>query len=107
MLATTFKDVKVRVNVIAPGIFPSEMTAGSSGDDNKSKLDMEPTNPSGRTGEDSDMAATVLFLAGKGGLWYNEQILYPDGGKFETSKILTVMLVLTCAGVTLTQPAYN
>lgn len=33
MLATTFKDVKVRVNVIAPGVFPSEMTAGKSGED--------------------------------------------------------------------------
>ena len=81
MLATTFADVKVRVNVIAPGIFPSEMTAGESGDDNKSKLDMELSNPAGRTGEDSDMAASILFLAGKGGLFYNEQILYPDGGK--------------------------
>ena len=81
MLATTFKDVKVRVNVIAPGIFPSEMTAKESGDDNKSTLDIEMTNPSGRTGEDSDMAATILFLAGKGGLFYNEQILYPDGGE--------------------------
>lgn len=77
MLATTFADVKVRVNVIAPGVFPSEMTAGESGEDNKSTLDMEPSNPSGRTGEDSDMAATILMLAGKGGLFYNEQIMYP------------------------------
>ena len=81
MLATTFKDVKVRVNTIAPGIFPSEMTAGDSEEDKKSTLDMEPTNPSGRTGEDSDVAATILILAGKGGLFYNEQIMYPDGGK--------------------------
>jgi len=80
MLATTFKDVKVRVNVIAPGVFPSEMTAGSSGDDNKSELDMKSTNPAGRKGHDSDMAATILFLAGKGGVFYNEQIMYPDGG---------------------------
>lgn len=82
MLATTFKDVNVRVNVIAPGIFPSEMTAGESGEDNKSTLDMELSNPAGRTGVDSDMAATILFLAGKGGVYYNEQILYPDGGEF-------------------------
>ena len=81
MLATTFKDCKVRVNVIAPGIFPSEMTAGKSGEDNKSTLDMKLTNPAGRTGHDSDMAATILFLAGKSGLFYNEQILYPDGGE--------------------------
>ena len=81
MLATTLVETKVRVNVIAPGIFPSEMTAGESGEDNKSKLEMEMSNPAQRTGHDSDMAATILFLAGKGGLFYNEQILYPDGGE--------------------------
>ncbi len=81
MLATTFAQTKVRVNVIAPGIFPSEMTGGSSGDDNKTKLDMTPSNPAGRTGHDSDMGATILFLAGKGGVFYNEQIMYPDGGE--------------------------
>lgn len=74
MLATTFKDVGVRVNVIAPGVFPSEMTAGSSGDDNKSELDMRSYNPAGRKGYDTDMAASILFLAGRGGAWYNEQI---------------------------------
>ncbi|GAB7364934.1 hypothetical protein MBLNU230_g5722t1 [Neophaeotheca triangularis] len=81
MLATTIKDTKVRCNVIAPGPFPSEMTAGSSGEDNKSKLDMQVTNPAGRVGHDTDMGATILFLAGKGGVFYNEQIMYPDGGK--------------------------
>lgn len=80
MLATTFAETKVRVNVIAPGVFPSEMTAGSSGEDNKSKLDMEPSNPAKRPGHDTDMAATVLFLAGPGGVFYNEQFMFPDGG---------------------------
>jgi NAD(P)-dependent dehydrogenase (short-subunit alcohol dehydrogenase family) len=82
MLATMFKDVKVRVNVIAPGVFPSEMTAGGKSDEksNKSELDMRSYNPAGRKGHDSDMAATILFLAGRGGVFYNEQILYPDGG---------------------------
>lgn len=75
------------------------MTAGSSNDSNKSELDMRSYNPAGRKGEDTDMGATVsadlegppsvlanfgqiLFLAGKGGVFYNEQILYPDGGKY-------------------------
>ncbi|TKA31727.1 hypothetical protein B0A50_01805 [Salinomyces thailandicus] len=80
MLATTFAQTKVRVNVIAPGVFPSEMTAGSSNEENKSELDMNSTNPAGRKGHDSDMAATILFLAGRGGVFYNEQIMYPDGG---------------------------
>ena len=49
MMATTFAETKIRVNCIAPGIFPSEMTAGSSGDDQKSTLDMEMSNPAGST----------------------------------------------------------
>ncbi|MCJ1421413.1 hypothetical protein MMC32_007776 [Xylographa parallela] len=80
MMATTFAEAKIRVNCIAPGIFPSEMTAGSSGDDQKSKLEMEMSNPAGRTGQDSDMAACILFLAGPGGVFLNSQVLYPDGG---------------------------
>ena len=81
MLATTFADARIRVNCIAPGIFPSEMTAGSSGEDQKSKLEMEMSNPARRTGHDSDMAACILFLAGPGGLFLNAQVLYPDGGE--------------------------
>ncbi len=79
-MATTFAEAKIRVNCIAPGIFPREMTAGSSGDDQKSKLDMEMSNPAKRTGHDSDMAACLLFLAGPRGLFMNGQILYPEGG---------------------------
>ncbi|EUC44859.1 hypothetical protein COCMIDRAFT_26917 [Bipolaris oryzae ATCC 44560] len=80
MLATTFIGTKVRVNTIAPGVFPSEMTTGSSDEDNKSRMDSEMSNPAGRPGADTDMAATVLMLAGPGGVFYNEQVLYPDGG---------------------------
>jgi NAD(P)-dependent dehydrogenase (short-subunit alcohol dehydrogenase family) len=80
MLATTFVKTKVRVNVIAPGVFPSEMTTGESGEDNKSVIEGGMSNPAGRPGKDTDMAAAVLLLAGPGGVFFNEQILYPDGG---------------------------
>lgn len=80
MLATTFTQVKVRVNIIAPGVFPSEMTVGASDGDNKSSTDMSSSNPAGRKGMETDMGATILFLAGKGGVFFNEQIMYPDGG---------------------------
>ncbi|KAL9127809.1 MAG: hypothetical protein Q9217_003393 [Psora testacea] len=80
MLATTLTSAKIRVNCIAPGVFPSEMTTSSSGDDQKSKLDMKMSNPAGRAGNDSDIAACILFLAGPGGLFLNNQVLYPDGG---------------------------
>lgn len=88
MLATTFAGTKVRVNAIAPGMFPSEMTSPSrsSDDDGKTRdLDMTSSNPAGRKGKDRDMAATILFLAGKGGAFYNQQVLFPDGGGLSVS----------------------
>ena len=82
MLSTTFAQTGVRVNVLAPGIFPTEMTAGTSGPDQKSKLEkMAMPNVAGRPGHETDMAATILLLAGRGGSYYYNQILYPDGGE--------------------------
>ena len=34
----------------------------------------------GRPGHDSDMAATILYLAGPGGVFLNGQVIYLDGG---------------------------
>lgn len=64
----------------AEGVFPSEMTSGESNEHQKSTLDSEASNPAGRYGHDTDMAACLLFLAGPGGVFLNNQILYPDGG---------------------------
>lgn len=80
MMATTFSQTKIRVNCIAPGLFPSEMTTGESGEDQKSKIDKKLSNPAQRPGNDQDMAACILFLAGPGGLFLNSQVIYPDGG---------------------------
>ncbi|CAF3560163.1 unnamed protein product [Fusarium graminearum] len=104
ILATLCKDVKVRVNVIAPGLFPSEMTTGESDEGNKSKIETKSYNPAGRPGHDTDMAATILFLVGKGGLFYNGQIVYPDGGKF-VLKIRAHMALTDNIGNLLVQPA--
>lgn len=81
MLATTLIGTKIRVNCIAPGLFPSEMTTGKSDDGQKSDLDNKKLgNPAGRPGNDADMAACILFLVGPGGLFLNSQVIYPDGG---------------------------
>lgn len=58
--------LKVRVNSIAPGVFPSEMTAGDSGEDQKSSIQKEKyegKTSAGRPGKDEDMANAVLFMA--------------------------------------------
>jgi NAD(P)-dependent dehydrogenase (short-subunit alcohol dehydrogenase family) len=80
MLATTLKDCGIRVNQIAPGVFPSEMTTGESDEQQKSEIKVTSSNPAGRPGSDTDMGACILFLAGPGGLFMNNQILYPEGG---------------------------
>jgi NAD(P)-dependent dehydrogenase (short-subunit alcohol dehydrogenase family) len=59
------------VNSIAPGIFPSEKTAGESNEQQKPELDMEMSNPVGRFGHDTDMGTCILFLAGPGGVFLN------------------------------------
>jgi NAD(P)-dependent dehydrogenase (short-subunit alcohol dehydrogenase family) len=65
MLASEVADngLKVRINSIAPGVFPSEMTAGTSGDDQKSHIEKEKYEkvPAKRPGKDEDMAGAVIF----------------------------------------------
>jgi len=57
--------LKVRINSIAPGVFPSEMTTGESGEDQKSYIEKEKYEkvPAHRPGKDEDMAGAVLFVA--------------------------------------------
>lgn len=77
-LATHLKGTGIRVNQIAPGVFPSEMTTGGSDDKNKSELSEGLGNTAGRGGSDAEMAATLLYLAGPGGLFCNGQLIHPD-----------------------------
>lgn len=74
-------EIKIRVNSIAPGVFPSEMTAGSSGANQKSELPkdkFESKVPAKRPGNDRDMAATLLFVACN--TYLNGQTITVDGG---------------------------
>ncbi|KAI6130275.1 hypothetical protein EDD16DRAFT_1689653 [Pisolithus croceorrhizus] len=71
LLAQEFrrKAVRVRVNSIAPGIFPSEMTAGGSDEYNKSHLPHGEEFgkgkgiPANRPGQEEDVAQAALMLA--------------------------------------------
>ncbi|KAK5098651.1 hypothetical protein LTR70_002540 [Exophiala xenobiotica] len=84
-VATHLKGTGIRVNQIAPGVFPSEMTTSESDDKNKSELSSKLGNPSGRGGSDAEMAATLLYLAGPGGLFCNGEVIHPDGGNLLVS----------------------
>jgi NAD(P)-dependent dehydrogenase (short-subunit alcohol dehydrogenase family) len=73
--------IKIRVNSIAPGVFPSEMTAFSSDDKQKSTLlkeDYKDLVPAGRAGHERDMGSAILFLATN--QYMNGQIIAVDGG---------------------------
>ncbi|KAF2683150.1 NAD(P)-binding protein [Lentithecium fluviatile CBS 122367] len=93
MLATTFAETKVRVNCIAPGVFPSEMTTGESGEGNKSVIDKGMSSPAGRPGNDFDMAASTLFLAGPGGVFSTNRH-YSLMGVGLSSSLLLIMLIV-------------
>lgn len=72
--------IKIRVNSIAPGVFPSEMTANDSGPDQKSEIEKQKYEkvPAKRPGHDRDMAGAVLFAATN--QYLNGQTVAVDGG---------------------------
>jgi len=83
MLANEIADngIKVRVNSLAPGVFPSEMTTDGSDEQQKSHIPKEKYEdkvPAKRSGKDEDMASAALFLATN--QYLNGVNLQVDGG---------------------------
>lgn len=74
-------EIKVRINSIAPGVFPSEMTAEESDDYQKSHVPAEKYAqkvPAQRPGRDVDMAQAVLMVAAN--QYVSGQTIVVDGG---------------------------
>lgn len=83
LMSAEFQKAGIRVNSIAPGYFPSEMTVKSSDDRQKSDLKPEKVAEKGhvpieRGGKDEEMGMTAMFFAKNS--YVNGQILTIDGG---------------------------
>jgi NAD(P)-dependent dehydrogenase (short-subunit alcohol dehydrogenase family) len=77
--------MKIRVNTICPGIFPSEMTGSTAGkheyniNNQATKAAMRCT--AGRAGRPEEMVGPVLMLSSPGGGYMNYALLTVDGGR--------------------------
>ena len=78
-LAASWGDRGVRVNALAPGWFPSEMTDAALGAPMwKARCDAQA--PLGRTGEPDELVGPLLLLASDAGSYMTGAILQVDGG---------------------------
>ncbi|RDA94865.1 hypothetical protein CP533_4275 [Ophiocordyceps camponoti-saundersi (nom. inval.)] len=84
-LATAFAQFKIRVNVIAPGVYPSEMTDDTllKGNSNPREEGGMPkgSNPLERSGTEEEMAGVALFLTSAAGGYLDGSVLMTDGGR--------------------------
>jgi len=70
----------VRVNAIAPGWFPSEMTQAEMFDDGSGAQFVARNTPMGRAGQPEELDGALLFLASSASSYVTGQILAVDGG---------------------------
>jgi THO complex subunit 3 len=66
MMATFLSEWGVRSNIVCPGPYPSDMTAGLHHVYGTNQI------PQGRMGGINDISGLMLFLVGKGGAYINE-----------------------------------
>ncbi|CAK7200421.1 hypothetical protein SEUCBS139899_003116 [Sporothrix eucalyptigena] len=91
ILAGRLSPLKIRVNCVLPGVFPSEMTSTNNTDEPSSVNDLVHKaglrSPAGRTGNPVDIAGPCLLLASKAGTYMNGGYIMVDGGRSMTSSI--------------------
>lgn len=83
MMATSFGPYNIRCNVLAPGIFPSDLAVGiiSNLDPRQSGAFAKEIVPAERPGKEEDIAGAILYLASKAGAYVNGSVLVVDGGR--------------------------
>ncbi|KAI9040750.1 SDR family NAD(P)-dependent oxidoreductase [Aspergillus affinis] len=73
----------IRVNAIAPGVYPSELASSLIGNRKPEEEAFEDPRfiPARRFGGDEEMAGAILYLASRAGSYSNGSILLTDGGR--------------------------
>ncbi|KAI1134983.1 NAD(P)-binding protein [Hypoxylon sp. FL0543] len=81
--STNLARYEIRVNALAPGLFPTDLAHGliSGRDPSTESPDEFKFIPSRRFGGDEEMGGTVLYLASRAGSYCNGLILVNDGGR--------------------------
>jgi NAD(P)-dependent dehydrogenase (short-subunit alcohol dehydrogenase family) len=79
-LAAQWARKGVRVNALAPGWFPTEMTEGRMFGDERAERWIRNRTPMGRGGAEHDLDGALLFLAGDASSFVTGQVLCVDGG---------------------------
>ncbi|KAI7890602.1 uncharacterized protein EV154DRAFT_510953 [Mucor mucedo] len=74
----------IRVNVIAPGAFPSKMMKATL---DKHHDSMVANIPAGRIGSPEDIAGTCIYLSSRAGKYTTGATIIVDGGVLVTSKM--------------------
>ncbi len=75
MMATFLSEWGIRSNIVCPGPYPSDMTAGLNPVYGTNQI------PQGRMGGIKDISGLMLFLVGKGGAYVNGTTQLTDGGR--------------------------
>jgi len=77
-LAVEWGKYSIRVNAVAPGMFPTRMTEAII---QRAEPIYNATTPLGRIGKSGELAPTVLFLASEGASYITGQVVPVDGGR--------------------------
>ena len=78
MLAASWADRGVRVNALAPGWFPSELTERIFNSPFKGRIDAQ--SAMGRVGDPDELVGPLLLLASDASSYMTGQVIFVDGG---------------------------
>ncbi|KEY71339.1 hypothetical protein S7711_05930 [Stachybotrys chartarum IBT 7711] len=81
--STNLAKYEIRVNALAPGLFPTELAISltASRDPGTESINDSKYIPARRFGEPEEMAGAILYLASRAGSFCNGLILVNDGGR--------------------------